>query len=97
MKWRGRYIGLAVKWTETVSRQAYAVRPPVYSIVYDEKLVTSLTPVNPDVRGRILSSNLEDVRINQEGVEGGKLFSYRIGPRTACGARVVRDVIGPPA
>ena len=70
-----RYIGLAVKWTETVSRQAYAVRPPVYSIVYDEKLVTSLTPVNPDVRGRILSSNLEDVRINQEGVEGGKLFS----------------------
>ena len=31
-----RYIGLAVKWTETVSRQAYAVRPPVYSIVYDE-------------------------------------------------------------
>ena len=71
-----RYIGLAaVKWTETVSRQAYAVRPPVYSIVYDEKLVTSLTPVNPDVRGRILSSNLVDVRINQEGVEGGKLFS----------------------
>ena len=53
----------------------YAVRPPVYSIVYDEKLVTSLTPVNPDVRGRILSSNLGDVRINQEGVEGGKLFS----------------------
>ena len=70
-----RYFGLAVKWTETVSRQAYAVRPPVYSIVYDEKLVTSLTPVNPDVRGRILSSNLVDVRINQEGVEGGKLFS----------------------
>ena len=31
-----RYFGLAVKWTETVSRQAYAVRPPVYSIVYDE-------------------------------------------------------------
>ena len=60
---------MAVKWTETVSRQAYAVRPPVYSIVYDEKLATSLTPVNPVVRGRILSSNLEDVRINQEGVD----------------------------
>ena len=31
-----RYFGVPVEWTETVSRQAYSVRPPVYSIVYDE-------------------------------------------------------------
>eukprot|EP01043_Picozoa_sp_COSAG02_P079559 COSAG02_NODE_18473_length_936_cov_1.158901_1_plen_69_part_10 len=33
---KGRNFGLAVKWTETVSRcfNTYAVRPPVYSVIY---------------------------------------------------------------
>eukprot|EP01043_Picozoa_sp_COSAG02_P054354 COSAG02_NODE_6141_length_3773_cov_1.478498_4_plen_67_part_01 len=46
---KGRNFGLAVKWTETVCRcfNAYAVRPPVYSVIYNEKQTTSLTPVNP--------------------------------------------------
>ena len=84
---KGRDFGLAVKWTETVSRcfNTYAVRPPVYSVIYNEKQTTSLTPVNPAFRGRILSSSCMSVRINLRGSGGWRvgLFALRARKTTS--------------
>eukprot|EP01043_Picozoa_sp_COSAG02_P013859 COSAG02_NODE_561_length_20308_cov_42.799495_4_plen_260_part_00 len=50
-----------------ICKNTYAVRPPVYPVIYNEKRTTSLTPVNPAFRGRILPSCCMSVRINPRG------------------------------